>query len=179
VTVELLPLAVAERRRREPFTYDEIGRTAGILPEGFSHLRETRVLRSVDLESATRALMSWQLHTRAGLRVSASGPTVEREAVVLLRIGKGPARITAPCRVVYVVEEDDRRGFAHGTLPGHPESGEEAFIVTRQPEGAVRLEITAFSRPATPLSRLGGPAAGLVQRRITRRYLRSLDGGAR
>jgi uncharacterized protein (UPF0548 family) len=30
----------------------------------------------------------------------------------------------APVRVVYVVDEPTRRGFAYGTLPGHPESGE-------------------------------------------------------
>jgi uncharacterized protein (UPF0548 family) len=35
----------------------------------------------------------------------------------------GPIRV--PCRVVYVLDEPERRGFAYGTLPGHPESGEE------------------------------------------------------
>ena len=42
----------------------------------------------------------------------------------------GPVR--APCRVVYVVDEPDRRGFAYGTLPGHPEiDGELAKPKTR------------------------------------------------
>ena len=43
----------------------------------------------------------------------------------------GPVR--APCRVVYVVDEPDRRGFAYGTLPGHAESGEERFVVRYDP----------------------------------------------
>jgi uncharacterized protein (UPF0548 family) len=30
-----------------------------------------------------------------------------------------------PCRVVYVVDEPRRAGFAYGTLPGHPEIGGE------------------------------------------------------
>ena len=30
--------------------------------------------------------------------------------------------LRAPCRVVYVIDEPDVRGFAYGTLPGHPES---------------------------------------------------------
>ncbi len=64
-------------------------------------------------------------------------------------MGAGPVRITAPCRVVYTVNEPDRQGFACGTLPGHPECGEEAFLVERDDDGAVTFAITAFSRPAT------------------------------
>lgn len=67
----------------------------------------------------------------------------------------------------------DRAGFAYGTLPGHPESGEEAFVVSRAPDG-VRFTITAFSRPATWLARLGGPVTLLGQEYFTRRYLRAL-----
>ncbi|SIP67631.1 hypothetical protein BN9982_740001 [Mycobacterium tuberculosis] len=37
----------------------------------------------------------------------------------------GIAFLRAPCRVVYVIDEPDVRGFGYGTLPGHPVSGEE------------------------------------------------------
>ncbi len=42
-------------------------------------------------------------------------------------IGSGSAayRAASPCRVVYEVERPDARGFAYGTLPGHPATGEE------------------------------------------------------
>src|SRR3712207_7231330 len=59
-------------------------------------------------------------------------------------------------RVVYTVEEPDRAGFAYGTLPGHPERGEELFLLDRAPDGQLRLTISAFSRPATWLARAGG-----------------------
>ena len=42
--------------------------------------------------------------------------------------------LQAPCRVVYVIDEPDIRGFAYGTLPGHPESGEERFVGAPRPE---------------------------------------------
>ena len=80
-----------------------------------------------------------------------------------------------PCRVVYVVDEPDRRGFAYGTLPGHPESGEELFCVRYDPAtDAVYAEISAFSRPALWWSRIGAPVARVAQRFIGQRYLRAV-----
>ena len=92
-------------------------------------------------------------------------------SVVVVKIGL----FKAPCRVVYVVDEPHVRGFAYGTLPGHPESGEEAFFVTRDAHDQVWLRVRAFSRPGTLWSRLGSPAVRLVQARVTDRYLRALD----
>ena len=85
----------------------------------------------------------------------------------------GPVR--APCRVVYVVDEPDRRGFAYGTLPGHAESGEELFLVRYDPATEnVYADVTAFSRHATWWSRLASPVTSLVQQIVTDRYLRAL-----
>jgi uncharacterized protein (UPF0548 family) len=76
---------------------------------------------------------------------------------------------------VYVVDEPNRRGFAYGTLPGHPESGEEFFSVRYDPSGdAVYAEVSAFSRPATWWSKAGGPITSLVQRVITKRYVKAV-----
>jgi uncharacterized protein (UPF0548 family) len=79
----------------------------------------------------------------------------------------GPVQITAPRQVVYVVQEPARRGFAYGTLPGHLESGEEAFVIERHDDDTVTFTITAFSRPATLLARAAGPAGRIIQHRIT------------
>lgn len=103
-------------------------------------------------------------------RASTSQPlraTAEPGGVVVLGLGLGASRISAPCRVVYVIDEPDRRGFAYGTLPGHPERGEEAFIISRHRDATVTFTITAFSRPASPLGKAAGPAGRAVQRRIT------------
>jgi uncharacterized protein (UPF0548 family) len=72
------------------------------------------------------------------------------------------------------VDEPRRVGFAYGTLPGHPESGEEAFVIEHVQDDDVVLHITAFSRPATWYARLGGPAARAAQDLITRRYASAL-----
>ncbi len=60
------------------------------------------------------------------------------------------------------MDEPDRAGFGYGTLPGHPEVGEEAFLVTRAGDG-VWFEVTAFSRPARWYIHAAGPAARAVQ----------------
>ena len=95
--------------------------------------------------------------------------------MVVLRFELGLAGVQAPCRVVYTIDEARRCGFAYGTLPGHPECGEEAFIVERGPNGVVTFSIRAFSRPASVLARYADPAGHWVQDLITNRYLRSAE----
>jgi uncharacterized protein (UPF0548 family) len=73
-----------------------------------------------------------------------------------------------------VVDEPNRYGFAYGTLPHHPEQGEEAFLVEQDDRGDVNFVIEVFSRPRHPLARLGKPVSRLVQKRTTRRYLRGM-----
>ena len=79
-----------------------------------------------------------------------------------------------PCRVVWVVDEPDRRGFGYGTLPGHPASGEESFVVSLRPNGEVVYELRAFSRLATRLSRLGAPVSARAQTLALDRYVTAI-----
>ena len=89
----------------------------------------------------------------------------------MVTLGLRCCAIAAPCRIVGVIDEPNRWGFAYGTLPGHPEQGEESFHVRRTAGGEVSFEIVAFSRPAALLARLGSPVARIVQARVTRAYL--------
>lgn len=155
-------------------TYAEVGATAGPLPDGYAHLRRRgRVgAGSRDLDRAGEALLGWEMHRRAGLAVAATGPAAEGGTVVL---GLGAAAVLViPCRVVRVVDDERRRGFAYGTLPGHPERGEELFLASLADDGSVWFEVTAFSRPGSTLIRLAGPAASAVQRVATSCYQRAL-----
>jgi uncharacterized protein (UPF0548 family) len=91
-----------------------------------------------------------------------------------LSVAVGPFTVDSPVRVVYVIDEADRIGFGYGTLPGHPASGEEAFIVERHDDDSVWLTIRAFSRPSTWFYRLAWPIVRLQQAKFTARYLRAL-----
>ena len=155
-----------------PLSYPEQGATSGEMPSGYHHMRRTAVIGygRAAFDAAARRLFSWQMHRGAGLRVTASGPPAEGR-VVQLRLGP----FSGCCRVVYVVDEPHRRGFAYGTLRGHPERGEEFFGVRFDPTTAtVYADIVAFSRPGRWWSRLAAAPAGWLQRRVTDRYLRAL-----
>ncbi|MCU1586599.1 MAG: hypothetical protein JWN31_92 [Frankiales bacterium] len=158
-----------------PFTYAEVGATTGSLPAGYDHVRETQVLGTGSelFRTAVQQLMTWDLHRRSGLRILAAEERAVPGAVLVTSFGLGPLRLRIPCRVVYVVDEPRRVGFAYGTLPGHPEVGEELFVIELRDDTVV-LTVTAFSRPGTWWSRLGRPVGRRVQRLVTRRYLAAL-----
>ncbi|MFT3900849.1 MAG: DUF1990 domain-containing protein [Gordonia sp. (in: high G+C Gram-positive bacteria)] len=163
------------RLRAAPFTYAEVGRTADGPVPGYRNFAKSRVLERRDFEQAADDLMRWQVQTRSGLRVWASDSPLREGTVVRMAMGVGPLALRIPCRVIYVVDEPDAKGFGYGTLPGHPESGEERFVLSRDSRGALTLTISAFSRPQTRLSKLGGPVSRWLQDHMTDRYLRSLD----
>jgi uncharacterized protein (UPF0548 family) len=154
----------------QPFTYADIGATSGRPPHGYHHFSESERIGTgrARFEEAAKRVMRWGMLRGAGARVTASTDVAQVGSVVV--VGLGPIR--APCRVVYVVEDENRRGFAYGTLPGHPESGEELFAVRYDPaDDAVYSEIVAFSRHATWWSKAAGPLTALAQRMMTKRYL--------
>lgn len=157
------------------YTYAPVGRTAPEPPPGFAWFERSAKLARRDFEAAVEDLFMWRLHERAGLRVGVSEAPLRANTVVLMRLGAGPASLRIPCRVVYVVEEPALRGFAYGTLPGHPEAGEERFLLQHHDDGSIELTISAFSRPASRLARLGGPLSRAAQHVMTGRYLRALD----
>jgi len=160
-----------------PLTYPEVGATrAEAMPPGYGHVsRDVRLGSGPELfERAVAALFGWRMHEEAGLAVLHAGGPAAPGIVVVLRAGWGPVRLTVPCRVVYTVDEAWRRGFAYGTLPGHPERGEEAFTIAMTATGEVRMRIRAFSRPASLVARAGGPVSRLIQRYATDRYVSAL-----
>lgn len=171
------PDDVAAALRDLPFTYPERGWTAwSEPPEGYTAVQRSAVLGSGRelFERAATGLMNWQMHRRAGFRLIATDQTAVVGARVLLSVGPGRLAVHAPCQVVYTVHEEHRRGFAYGTLTGHPVSGEESFIVRLGADGRVIFTIRAFSRPGTLVARLGGPFTGLAQQVGTSRYLTAL-----
>ena len=157
-----------------PLTYSEVGATdSDALPAGYHHVHVTaRIGRGRErFEQAAERVMRYGMLRGAGVRVEASTDVAEVGTLVLGRLGP----IAAPCRVVYVLDERNVRGFAYGTLPGHAESGEERFAVRFDPDSeSVYAEVIAFSRHATWWSRLGSPITAFVQRVVTERYVRAV-----
>lgn len=158
-------------------TYAEVGATRSpSMPPGYKHLERQRVIGhgSEDFERAAEAVMRWGVQRGAGLHVRAASQRAAEGVPVTVRLGIGRFAIDAPCVVVYTIDEKRRRGFAYGTLPSHPERGEELFLVDLRDDESVTLTVRAFTRPALWWSRAASPATRVVQQLVTERYLRSL-----
>ncbi len=169
----------------DTFTYAFPGATADLSlppPPGYRVLRVSTPVGAGERVFATagRALLEWRAHRAMGVRMDTDAPLAVPGARVVVGLGAGPLRVSGPCEVVWTVREDRRTGWAYGTLPGHPEHGEEAFVVERDERGTVWLRVYAFSRPAVWWTRAAGPLVPVFQRAYARRLgtvLRALAAG--
>ncbi|MEU1485681.1 DUF1990 domain-containing protein [Streptomyces sp. NPDC005752] len=158
-------------------TYPEVGATLlGPLPDGYNHLHHRAAVGRgrADFEAAGAAVTEWRMHRAAGAGVRASAVRAAAGVTVDVSAGIGPLRVTAPCAVVWTAYEKDRTGFAYGTRAGHPECGEESFVVELAEDGTVWFTVMAFSRPASWYARLAGPLVPLLQHWYARRLGRVL-----
>jgi uncharacterized protein (UPF0548 family) len=169
--------ALLERCQSDDLTYASVGISLDgeSTPAGFHRRRWTTTLRGPEaFDRGTDAIRSWAVHRGAGLLVATDGPIAVGTNVALsapLPVGFA----SATCRIVVVIDEPDRYGFAYGTLSVHPESGEEAFIVARDDDGRTRFDVEAVARPQDPLARLAPPIANRLQDRTARRYLSAME----
>lgn len=124
-------------------------------------------------ERAGRDVLRWRVKTASGFTVDTAGPVAEGERATVTARVLG-LTVVEPVEVVTVVQKSDRVGFAYKTLPGHPVSGEEAFIVHRVGE-EVHLTVRSLTRPAPQQPwRAAYPLLRIAQVIARRRYLRAL-----
>jgi uncharacterized protein (UPF0548 family) len=145
------------------------------IPAGFRAFRHEAAIGSGAKRwaEAAAAVLEWGLQRGAGIRVSTPRVVVGDDVTLTIPL-LGIVPVRAYTRVLDVVDEPARRGFVYGTLPGHPERGEEAFLVTLDHDGAVRVVVQGLSRPAPGVWTLATPVLRLVQAIYTKRYLRAL-----
>ncbi len=116
-------------------------------------------------DKAKEAIDAWKMFpaeitTVFGQREPQEGLTV----AVLYRARPLLLYLLMPARIVYVIDEKvprgsrgvERYGFAYGTLPDHPECGEERFLVEwDHNDDGVYYDLLAISCPQSWLVRLG------------------------
>ncbi len=158
-------------------TYDEslIGATLGELPKGFHHLRAERPVGSGQdcFDRGKQAIRTWTAQAELGLLLEPTVPEFAVGEVIVFALSMKPAPVwtTGACRIVRIVDEPRRFGFAYATLPHHPESGEEGFFVSRTEDDSVVFSVAAFARAQSLPVRLAGPIGRIFQRRAIQIYL--------
>jgi uncharacterized protein (UPF0548 family) len=160
--------------RGAELTYAEVGATrSDDLPAGYRHVRR-RVAVGTGPDAfagAVAGMKDWQIHRGAGLRLrpATATPQVGSDFAAGLRLLA--VTLWIPCRVVWLRDDASCYGYGFGTVPGHPEAGEEAFMVSLGDDGEVWFTLRAFSRPVVWYARLGGPVTAWLQQRVTDRYV--------
>lgn len=162
--------AFLEGQSKLAFTYSAVGATAGTPPSGYvvDHTRIKLGSGPPAFAAAKNALHRWDQFRLGWVEPCWPDTAIEPGKVVGILARTCCLWSLNACRIVYVVDEPKRFGFAYGTLPGHVESGEERFTVEWHEDDAVWYDILAFSRPNHFLARLGYPLVRRLQKRFAR-----------
>jgi uncharacterized protein (UPF0548 family) len=156
-------------REEDSFSYPEVGASQGTPPSGYNldHNRTMIGHGPDDFEKAKTAIRQWKMFEVPGLELLYPDTPIELgRNVAPLAHHLGFYSLNS-CRIVYVIDEPSRFGFAYGTLTEHAEIGEERFVVEFHPEsGEVWYDIFAFSRPGHLLVKLGYPYGRYKQRQF-------------
>ena len=156
-------------RKTDSFSYPEVGATRSEPPQGYSvdHNRTILGNGEGDLERAKQAVREWKMFEVPGLELFYPNTPIEPGLdVALLARHLGFYSLNS-CRIVYVIDEPFRFGFAYGTLSEHAESGEERFTVELdQDSGEVWYDVFAFSRPGSVLVKVGYPYGRYRQKKF-------------
>ncbi len=180
----------ARRLLAKKFNYSHVGITkadkASLTPSLQKHVDEDteEIGTGVDRwEYAGRQTLSWGIQKHAGYSIlpvngalTPEPAVMEPEMTVQLRRRFGPLVMSMPVRVIYVLDEPRRKGFAFGTLAGHPVSGEVAFLVEHKSDDSVHFTLRSFSGPGKGLWAFAYPVVLLLRGGLKNTYFEALTG---
>jgi uncharacterized protein (UPF0548 family) len=162
-----------EEQRTQPFSYRRVGATrTGAQPEFTVDHNRVQLGGVAVFGRAKDALRRWTMFDLGWLDVHRPGPPIEEGRTVAVVASHFGFWSMNACRIVYIIDDAQRFGFAYGTLPSHAEIGEERFMVELR-DGAVWYDILAFSRPRG-LARFAYPLTRALQRRFARDSMRAM-----
>ncbi len=154
-------------------SYDHVGST--LPPRRGAHAEQLDLGAGADaFAAAVAGLRSWACHSGIGAAVHPPDAPLRVGSTLLVVLPVGPVSIVVPDRVVAVVDEPRRFGFAYGTLDGHQERGEESFVVEHLADDRVVATVAVDATAVTVAARLAAPGVVVFQRIAVRRYLSAL-----
>ena len=158
-------------QRALPYTYEEIGHTrhGARTHRGYAvdHNRERLGTGAATFAAACDAIRAWRMFPAPWTAIEPRA-AIEVDAMVGVLVRAFGVWWLNAARIIYVVDEPRRFGFAYGTLPGHAERGEERFLVEWLDDDTVWYDLYAFSRPRLWAARVASPLTRSLQRRFAR-----------
>ncbi|HET6863490.1 MAG TPA: DUF1990 domain-containing protein [Pyrinomonadaceae bacterium] len=164
------------RQQDVPFTYERVGATRTTPPQDFTvdHNRIEIGRGEKAFKTGINAIRNWKQFDLGWVSIVPVGVKLEVGATVAVKVRVLGTWSLNAARVIYLIEEPRRFGFAYGTLPDHVESGEERFSVEWLADDSVWFDILAFSRPRHPLVKIYVPLARMLQKRFARNSKRRM-----
>jgi uncharacterized protein (UPF0548 family) len=156
-----------------PLSYGPIGIVGpSAVYDGLDELTVAIGSGKADFERARAALMAWKHFDIGWVETFPRQAPVTVDTIVAVLIRHLGFWSLNGCRVLYSVgsaADEDRFGFAYGTLTNHAEAGEELFEVFIDPRtDDVMYRIRAASWPRATLARAGQPIVRALQARFRR-----------
>lgn len=181
---ELQVRAFLAAQQQSTFAYSplEITRDSEA-PDGYTvdHNRVQLGSGAESFDAAVRAIRQWKMFDLGWVQLFFDNTPIERGSTVAVVVKHLGFWSMNACRIVYVVEDQNRYGFAYGTLAEHAERGEERFLVERDRlDDSVWYDLLAFSKPG-PMAKLGYPYTRRLQKKFAhdskKAMQRAVNGG--
>ncbi len=166
-----------DAKLQSDFSYSEVGSSRLQPPSGYAvdHNRTSLGSGNFDFEKAKAAIREWKMFDFPWVELCSPETPIEVGEVVAILVKHFGFYSLNAARIVYVIDEPHRFGFAYGTLIEHAESGEERFSVEiDETTGEVFYDLFAFSRPQHILAKLGYPYARRLQKQFAKDSLAAM-----
>jgi uncharacterized protein (UPF0548 family) len=152
-------------------SYRAEGITAnGDAPAGYAtdHNRQLLGTGEAAWQRAKAAIRGWRTFPRPWTAIEPPDAPIATGTVIAVHVRVLGLWWLNAARIVYVIDEPRRFGFAYGTLPRHAERGEERFTVEWLDDDTVWYDLLAYSQPRHVLARIGYPLTRMFQKRFGR-----------
>ena len=155
-------------QQQSSYSYSPLGITRDGTAPGYTVDRNRVQLGSGAqcFDAAVKAVREWKMFDLGWVHLFSNETPIETGATVAVVVNHLGFWSMNACRIVYVIEDHGKFGFAYGTLAEHAERGEERFMVERDAEDdSVWYDLLAFSKPG-PMARLGYPYTRRMQKKF-------------
>jgi uncharacterized protein (UPF0548 family) len=163
--------AFLSSQREESFSYAAVGSTRIGPPAGYAvdHNRVRLGYGADVFHRSMELLQCWRMFRLGWVELFQSDSPIEANVTVAVLIRHFGFWSLNACRIVYVIKEERRFGFAYGTLRDHAEQGEERFSIDwSADDDSVWYDILAFSRPRQWQARIAKPVTRMLQKKFAR-----------